>query len=599
MQNTGKSTIQKRLFILCTTLIVFTATVTSSAFIFITKNDQQAIIQSSIYIVIIVTIIVMTLAFLVSIVISRSTPNFIKNFTSSSSSSSTAKENLERFSSIMETTSDLIIIATPHAEIIYMNKAGRQLVGFPIEGDLLDYKTTSIYAKQVLKMRERSLQYAINNGIWEGESIIVDHNNQEVPVSQVIMAHKDNNGALEYFSTIIRDITLQKNTEKELRDSEKFLRTTLNSIADGVIVTDVQGRVTAMNPVSENLTGWSFNEAKGKDLLTVFNTISLHTRKLLQNPVQQALETGTTVEFDNNTILISKNGSEYQISESATPIKSNESHSSGVVIVFRDETEKQLREHNFIQAQKMEAVATLAGGLAHEFNNVLSGIFAPISIIEHRIKADRPIPTDKLTNHMKIMRHSTERAASMVEQLLSISPKLDSAFVNIDLNECIKNYFKIAESTFDKKVKISTRYQPKAAIVWADPSQIEQVILNLCINGADAMTIMKTEDESWGGELEVFIEKITDNNHYLKKYPELEEGNYWLIGIKDTGVGMSKEHITSIFTPFFTTKKKGSGTGFGLSVVYNIIKQHKGHIYIDSEVGVGTTFKIFLPEATN
>lgn len=400
-------------------------------------------------------------------------------------------------------------------------------------------------------------------------------------------------------STIIRGITLQESSEKELRNSEMFLQATLNSMADGVIVTDTQGRITTMNPVSENLTGWTSIEAKGKDLLTVFSVISLQTKELLQSPVQQALETGKIVAFDDNTILVSKNGSEYQISESASPIKSNGGHSSGVVIVFRDETEKQLQQRNFIQAQKMEAVGTLAGGLAHDFNNILSGIFAPISIIEHRIKANKPIPTDKLTNFMEIMRQSTERAASIVEQLLSISHKLDSAFANIDLNECTSNITNVAESTFDNSIKINTRYHPKEAMIWADPSQIEQIILNLCINGAHAMTIMKTEGENWGGELEVFIEKITATDQYLKNHPEMEEGNYWLIGIKDTGVGMSKEHITNIYTPFFTTKEKGSGTGLGLSLVYNIVKQHKGHIDIDSEVGVGTTFNILLPEAAN
>lgn len=596
MHNIGGSTIHKRLFILCTIIIFFTATVTSSAFIFVTKNNQQEIIHASIYIVIIVTVIAMIFSFLGSIVINRSAPNFFKDLTSSSSSSSTTQENLERFTTIMESTSDFISIATPELEIIYMNKAGRKLVGFPLSSNLLSYKTTSIYAKRVLEKRQKSLQFAIENDIWEGESIIIDHNDQEIPVFEVIMAHKDTNGTLEYFSTIIRDISLQKHREKKLQNSEKFLRSTLHSIADGVIVTDTQGRITTMNTVSESLTGWTSNEAIGNDVLTVFNIISSQTGELLQSPVQQVLETGEIVECNNNTILISKSGSEYQISVSAAPIKFNESHSSGVVIIFRDETERQLRKRRLIQAQKMEAVATLAGGLVHGFNNILSGIFAPISIIEHRIKADKPIPTDKLSNHMTIMRNSTERAASIVNQLLAMSHKLDSAFANIDLNECTKNIIKVAESTFDKSITIHTRYQPEAAMVWADPTQIEQVILNLCINSSHAMTIMKVAGESWGGDLELCIDKITATNKYIKNFPEMEEGGYWLISIKDTGIGISKKHINSIFTPFFTTKKKGSGDGLGLSMVYNIIKQHQGHIYVNAEVGVGTTFKIFLPE---
>jgi len=245
--------------------------------------------------------------------------------------------------------------------------------------------------------------------------------------------------------------------------------------------------------------------------------------------------------------------------------------------------------------QRMGAVGSLAGGLVHEFNNVLSGIFAPVSLLEHKIAKNRPIPPEKLASSLQIIRNSAERAGKMVNQLLTISNRLESQSTEVDLNTSLQNVLALLEKTQDTSLHIEATYYQENAVTIADPKQIEQALLHVCINGAHAMTIMREEYEDWGGELQIRVEKRYLDGDFLIDFPEVEEGNYFLIEIKDSGVGIRPESIPDIFVPFFTTKEKGIGYGLGLTMVYNIIKQHKGFVGIGSELGVGTVFSLYLP----
>ncbi len=274
----------------------------------------------------------------------------------------------------------------------------------------------------------------------------------------------------------------------------------------------------------------------------------------------------------------------------------------GFAVIFADhvarilsDMERNVLEEQLLQAQKMETVGILAGGLAHDFNNVLGGIVSTLSIMQFEIQKGRKIDPEKLNEYINIMDKSGQRAVEMVQQLLTLSHRQDTRFSPIDLNATILNVYNICKSTFDKSINIRVQVPEDKAMAYADATHMEQVLLNLCVNASHAMTIMRPVGDRKGGILTVNLEMIQADTDFCKIRPEAQQISYWRISVGDTGVGMSPQTISKVFVPFFTTKEKGKGTGLGLSMVYNIVHQHDGFINIYSEVGRGATFDVYIP----
>ncbi|MCP4220731.1 MAG: response regulator [bacterium] len=253
------------------------------------------------------------------------------------------------------------------------------------------------------------------------------------------------------------------------------------------------------------------------------------------------------------------------------------------------------KEKQLVQAQKMEIVGNLAGGLAHDFNNVLGGITGTVSLIELVLSKKEKLDEPTLRAHIDTIKESSSRATDMVKQLLSLSRKQELSLAPVDLNRSLMRVMKICINTFDKSVELNPETYTKKAMVLADPTRVEQAILNLCVNSAHAMTVMREDDGIYGGKLGVSIEKQTVGPQFCAANPGAVPGDYYCLTVSDTGVGMKPDIIGKIFEPFYTTKKINEGTGLGLAMVYNIIKQHTGVIVVTSEPGRGTEFKVFLP----
>ena len=262
-------------------------------------------------------------------------------------------------------------------------------------------------------------------------------------------------------------------------------------------------------------------------------------------------------------------------------------------------TEKYNSEERIRQTQKMDTIGNLAAGLAHDFNNIIGSIQATLSSLEFTINTGKDITSIKkdVDLDFETLKSAAGQGAEMVEILLSLSRAQELPFSNVDLNQIAQNTIKICRRTLDKSVEIIFVPSEEKAEISAYPVQIEQILLNLCINAAHAMTIMRPDGEKKGGKLKIEIQNISVGENMISTIPDADEGDYRLLSIEDSGVGIPSDSFSKIFDPFYTTKKKDNGSGLGLSMVYNIVRKHKGFLELFSKPGKGTTFFIFLPAA--
>ncbi|MGA1875124.1 MAG: response regulator [bacterium] len=428
---------------------------------------------------------------------------------------------------------------------------------------------------------------------------------------------------------IMIDVALYKhNMEKKLKENEKWLATTLRSIGDGVIATDKEGLITFMNGVAESLMGWSLEEIVRKPLAQVFNIINRDTRLPVENPVTRVIDEGTIGGLANHTILMARDGREIPIDDSAAPIKDDQGNIIGVVLIFRDVTERekalqvlhgyqkeleqrvaektrdlqkineQLQQEikerkemegekeklqaQILQSQKMEAIGVLAAGVAHDFNNLLTAVIGHTSLA--LLKVDE---ADPLVRELEAIRRAADQAANLTRQLLIFSRKQSVEFAPIDLNKGIANLLHMLHRLIGEDITLTFESAPDLYSVFADEGNIEQVIMNLAVNARDAMPK--------GGKLTIKTEKVTLDEEQAERIPQGRAGRFVRLSITDTGCGMDEETREKIFEPFFTTKGVGRGTGLGLAVVYGIVGQHQGWIEVESEPGRGTAFFIYLP----
>jgi PAS domain S-box-containing protein len=379
------------------------------------------------------------------------------------------------------------------------------------------------------------------------------------------------------------EIALYKHKmEKKLKESEAWFSTTLKSIGDAVISTDTKGYVTFMNPVAESLTGWSQDEAIKRPLNQVFDIINDMTRERCDNPVEKVIATGVVEGLANGTILISKDGKERVISDSGAPIFGSDKKIIGVILIFRDVTEKIKLQKQIIQSQKMEALGTLSGGIAHDFNNILSAIMGYTELTLDSVEQD-----SQLYTNLQEVFHAGNRAKDLVKQILTFSRQTEQELKPVQVDIIVNEALKLLRSSLPTTIEMRRNIQSKALIM-ADSTQIHQIIMNLCTNAEHAMR------ES-GGVLKVELEDVELDEDFTASYPNMKPGAYINLTVGDTGHGMSPDVLERIFDPFFTTKETGDGTGMGLSVVHGIIGSYGGMITEYSEPGQGSTFKVYLP----
>ena len=370
-----------------------------------------------------------------------------------------------------------------------------------------------------------------------------------------------------------RDITERRRAEEE----RERLAAIVESSDDAILSKDLDGRVTSWNAGAERMYGYAAAEAVGRHVSFI---VPPDRREELSGLMEQVARGERVRHLE--TIRIRKDGRRVEVSLSIAPMKDGGGRVVGASTIARDLTERKRLEEQFRQAQKMEAVGRLAGGVAHDFNNLLTVINGYSDITIGRLSAEDP-----LRLHVEEVRKAGERAAGLTRQLLAFSRKQVLRPEVIDLNEVVRETEKMLRRLIGEDIVLRVALGPGLGSVKADPGQVEQVLMNLAVNARDAMPR--------GGRLTIGTENVHLDEEYAARHVSVAPGRYVMLAVSDTGAGMDEETRARIFEPFFTTKEQGKGTGLGLSTVYGIVKQSGGHIWVYSEAGRGTTFKIYLP----
>lgn len=371
-------------------------------------------------------------------------------------------------------------------------------------------------------------------------------------------------------------------SRQEVEEGRQRLKITLDSIAEAVIATDRDGEVIRMNPVAEKITGWSLAEASRRRLSDIFRIKNQDTHEVCENLEELVLSAKEPAELDQFNCLIDKGGVELPVAIYVSPIKDEQGATSGIVAVFRDTTEEMVIQAKLRHSQKMDAVGQLAGGVAHDFNNALSGIIGAVQLLQAEIKTDYGIKI------LQLIQKSADRAADLTAKLLAFSRKSRVEFAPQDFHLIIQASIDILSRTIDRRITLKKKSDAEDSFVNGNFSELESVLLNLGINASHAMPD--------GGDLSFETQNVDLGESYCQASVfSISPGRYLLLEVKDSGAGIASENLSKIFEPFFTTKEPGKGTGLGLSASYGTIVQHKGAINVYSELGRGTIFRIYLP----
>ncbi|MBU1343501.1 MAG: PAS domain S-box protein [Proteobacteria bacterium] len=381
--------------------------------------------------------------------------------------------------------------------------------------------------------------------------------------------------ALEFLAPVIMGAFLYKRAAEALKESEKRLDTILDSNPDPIVVYDNMGHPQYINPAFSRCFGWSFDELNGMTIPFVPKDQE-QTTKL---KIKELYESGNPVRFE--TKRLSKKGKMINVLVSGAILRDLQESNIGLVVNLRDITETKKLEDQFRQSQKMESVGRLAGGVAHDYNNVLSVIIGTAELM-----IDEVDPTGPLRADLDEILKAANRATNITRQLLAFARKQTIAPKVLDVNEIVESMLKMLKRLIGEDIDLA--WLPGADLwpVKMDPTQIDQILANLLVNARDAITGV--------GKITIETTMLVFNEAYCADHTGFIPGDFVMLAVSDNGCGMDKKILDNVFEPFFTTKKPDKGTGLGLSTVYGIVKQNNGFINIYSEPGKGTTIKVYL-----
>lgn len=393
----------------------------------------------------------------------------------------------------------------------------------------------------------------------------------------------------------VEDIEAHKKTEEALRETDQTLRPLIEASPLAIVTLDLNREVKMWNPSAERLFGWRADEVLGRP-----NPIVPPEKKNEFNEYLDRLLGGAPPFVDVPVQRARKNGTSVDVRVSTALLRDADGKVNGIMGIFADVTEQKRLEEELRHAQKLEGIGQLAGGIAHEFNNILTVIIGNIELILEQTPLGSPL-------HATLSRveQVAHRAATLTQQLLTFGRRSMTDLKPLDLRAVADEIVHLLKQAFDRRIHLSVGSAEGLRPVLADVGQMNQVFMNLCVNARDALLermekpIAGQERADWEPRIIIRIENVQDEEAFFRAHPEIKLGKYVCLSVSDNGSGIGEAIRHRIFEPFFTTKELGRGTGLGLAAVYGIVRQHRGWIELQTAKNEGTVFKIYLPTVEN
>jgi two-component system cell cycle sensor histidine kinase/response regulator CckA len=481
------------------------------------------------------------------------------------------------FHLISENAADMIAVVDMNGKRIFNSLSYQKVLGYSAE----ELQTSSAF-EQIHPDDRARVQKAAEDAKRSGMGTTLEYrlrhkNGEWLVLESTSSVIRDEKGDPEKLVIVNRDITERKRAEEALRRSEAGFRSVVQDAPYGIYRASTAGRFLQVNPALQKMLGYELiEELLTKDLTSEIFRNPEEYRRLIELLIRTEEIKDVEMEWkrkDGTPITVHCSGRRFN-------------DKSGAPAYFdafaEDVTEKRILERQLRMAQKMEAIGRLSGGIAHDFNNLLGVIIGYSRVLKRELGTNTA-----LCEHALEIEKAGQRAASLTKQLLAFSRQQVLTPAILNLNSLASDMEKMLPQLLGEDIKVTMVLDPKLGNVKADQSQIEQVIMNLAVNARDAMPM--------GGKLKIETTNVELDQAYVWSHPGSKVGSYVLLAVTDTGTGMDAATLTHIFEPFFTTKELGKGTGLGLATVYGIVKQSNGYIGLESALGKGTSFQIYLP----
>jgi PAS domain S-box-containing protein len=499
-------------------------------------------------------------------------------------------------SDLLETLPDAVVAVDQTGTIVQLNSQAQELFGYgrdELMGQKIEMLVPDRYRRQHQHHRENFAEVPKTRRMGADLDLYGRRRNgSEFPVEISLSPVSTEPGT--FVLSAIRDISDRKRIAEELRRANEELHrktaeqlgeyrarlvSIIDSSEDAILSKDLNGIITSWNRGAEHIYGYAPEEAIGKHISVL--TPRDRTEEIPE--ILGKIGRGETVEH-HESVRLTKDGRQLNVSISVSPLRDATDKIVGASVIARDITAQKRSEGQLRQAQKMEAIGRLAGGVAHDFNNILGIINACTEFLRDRID-----PNAEPSLYVENIKKASDRGRALTKQLLSFSKTSAIQPRVLDLNERLRDISKLLRPLLGDDVEILIVPKSPSAVIEADPGQLDQIVVNLAVNARDAMPR--------GGKFILETGSVKLDEDFADQHQAMAAGKYILLTVSDTGTGMDETTISRIFEPFFTTKEIGKGTGLGLATVYGIVKQSAGHILVYSEPGHGTTFKIYLPSA--
>jgi PAS domain S-box-containing protein len=489
------------------------------------------------------------------------------------------RESEEKYRKLFETANDAILLTDANSgRILDANARASQLLGIPVE-TMVGLHHSVIHPPEDAEGHRRLQEATLGAGSARLTDLVVRHvDGSRIPVD--VSSSLLRVGTRRAILGLYRDNRERRHAQEALQKSELRFREVMENLNLVAVMLDPKGQVQFCNDYACRMTGWTLEEIQGRNW---FELVLTGDEKQKASNMLERLASHSEIPFHTQNALQTRNGEKKLVVWDNAILRDQDGQIAGIASIGRDVTGEMELEKRLRQAQKVEAIGTLAGGIAHDFNNILGPILGYAELAMLTLKDDDPV-----LEYQKQIFTAANRAKALVRQILSIGRRQEEDKKPVEIQSVVKEVVHLLREIVPSSIQMKHYTSPLCGTVFADPGQIHQVLMNLCTNAVHAM-----RDQQ--GLLEIRLEPVLVGEDLAKSVPGLRAGPYVRLEVIDNGHGMDAATLERIFDPYFTTKEPSHGTGLGLAVVHGIVTRHGGAINVQSHPGMGTTFQVYFP----